>query len=225
MTKYFSFVILPIAIYQSIFSQNNLEPFNGGITCRDYYKNVTTALHPIDGEIPIKDVDRLFNCSILCLPSFSPEWLVLIEKEKSSNKYFINFEISEKSIYGMMMNNKSKKGINPKAIKVERSRKEIDKNTKEQLEKVFYEMISQSRYPNESTRGLDGTIYIFSAWGNLGGRSAEIWSPQSGNTQMLVNLTYLLSSYASCPSEETNKYLDLITQTLNTLQKQLNLGM
>jgi len=167
VSKFLFLVNLLVSTFNTVIAQSDhLEPTLGIFNIYDYqfeyYSNVRKIL--FDGLTDTPEI------RFLKMPSFTPENVLDIEYDRTSNNYYLIFHICEKMIWD---NDKWKK---TKVIKV---RKIITKKSVDLIKELFEKAIMQVQYPKEVTRGLDGENYYFSIYKN-GIKSGKIWSPDQG---------------------------------------------
>lgn len=121
------------------------------------------------------------------MPSFTPENVLDIEFDRDTEKYFIVYHICETMIW---YNEKWEK------VKVEKYRTEIDKESVETIKVLFDIVISQTKFPEEETIGLDGADYYFSI-NKFGLKSGTVWSPSEGTKmRRLIQIGFSLIELA-----------------------------
>ena len=145
---------------------DHLEPVDGIFNCYDfqfeYYSKVRKILFEKLTDSP--------ELRFLVMPSFSPENVLDIEYDRKNDKYYLVYHICEKMIW---YNNKWDK------TNVFEYRKSINKESVDILKALFKKAISQTRYSESETMGLDGETYYFSYF-EMGLRSGSVWSPPDG---------------------------------------------
>ena len=162
---------------------DHLEPVGGIYAIYDfqfeYYSKVRKVL--FDGLTDSPEI------RFQVMPSFTPENVLDIEFDRENEKYFIVYHICEKMIW---YNEKWEK------VKVKKYRTEIDKESVETIKTLFDIAISQTKFPEEETMGLDGANYYFSI-NKFGLKSGTVWSPSEGTKmRRLVKIGFSLVELA-----------------------------
>ena len=162
---------------------NHLEPVGGIYDIYDfqfeYYSKVRKVL--FDGLTDSPEI------RFQVMPSFTPENVLDIEFDRDNEKYFIVYNICEKMIWY---------NENWEKVKVKKYRTEIDKKPVETIKSLFDIVISQTKFPEEETMGLDGANYYFSI-NKFGLKSGTIWSPSEGTKmRRLVKIGFSLVEIA-----------------------------
>ena len=145
------------------YSSDHLVPLDGLLTVYgphySYLETVRTVL--------VGDVCEHSSAAMVTLPSFSGESIVYLQ-EKNDGVFVVSARVS-KQIWSASKDDK---------ITVIRSEKPIDAKLAKQLGSVFALAVSQTRYPEHETLGLDGVDYQFSAFARFyGTRAGKTWSP------------------------------------------------
>jgi hypothetical protein len=136
-----------------------------------------------------------YYARMICTPTFGkPQWAIAVFKDEMSKFFVEYFEAKER--------------IGPEKesrdIKVERIKVEIDKESADAVEAVWYRMLRGVRYPDEKRFGDDGHSYDFSRNmpgspfdGPGGPQEGWIWSPDDESpTGRLVAIGEKLREYA-----------------------------
>jgi hypothetical protein len=179
------------------------------------------------------DADVVFR--MVCLPSFSPEWLVGVKKVDKKSVVFLLMgkeKIKSHWINGHYVMLDTPKG---KIRQWEEGRSEIlgtpvieysaeiDPDTKKLLNDLWETMLLGTRYPKKYMVGFDGTNYHFSMfiWGR-GDLSGKTWSPDKDtNPGRLAEIGELLADYAKAETEKRKDILKTIRTKAEELQKRL----
>jgi hypothetical protein len=110
-------------------------------------------------------------------------WMVPDEEKK----YFIVARQAKQSLYYSMAQNNDEK--TDKTVEITESRREISLEFAAAIHRAWTRMLMQTRYPQGSVLGLDGTTLQFSVWAQgLGTLHGETWSPETGPTAELASL-------------------------------------
>ena len=122
-------------------------------------------------------------------------WMVPDEEKK----YFIVARRAKQSLYySMAQNNDEKKD---KTVEIAESRREISLEFAAAIHRAWTRILMQTRYPQGSVLGLDGTTLQFSVWAKgLGTLHGETWSPEAGLTAELAALGQALVDFTEHPS-------------------------
>lgn len=116
-------------------------------------------------------------------------------------KYFIVARQAKQSLYYSMAQNNDEK--TDKTVEIAGSRREITLEFAAAIHRAWTRMLLQTRYPQGSVLGLDGTTLQFSVWAQgLGTLHGETWSPEAGLTAELAALGQALVDFAEHPSVE-----------------------
>ena len=151
------------------------------------------------------------------MPSFTPENILVIEFNRTNNKYYIIYHICEQKIWY----NKDWENI-----KVKKFKSEIDKESVDLIKSLFGTTIAQIRFPTEKDNmivGCDGTNYYFSIGEDGLLKSGTVWSPNKG-TKMdkLVAIGYKLIELAKSNKKKVKidaKLKKEIEDLINELKK------
>lgn len=126
----------------------------------EYYSKIRTILFDGLSESP--------TARLLVMPSFTPESVLSIEREETSEKYFLIYHTCEGMIW------LSEK---PETVKVKKYKKEITEESVALIKSLFLNFIIQTRYPDFDLGGNDGITYTFAVQ-EFGMKSGTTWSPQ-----------------------------------------------
>jgi hypothetical protein len=219
MKKYILFLAILLAIKAKC--QDYLEPENGILSTN----KSSDGHYLVIKKYLTHDLSNRSTARVIVMPAFSPEYIVSVEQD--SIGYFIFFRTYSKSISNEYNNTKSMDN----ALEVEYKNR-IDSTLADQLHELFYQTISQSRYPKTEyftipfgpkagkkmrnhISHFDGDIYYFSAFEN-GIRSGTTWSPREGTKMAkLVHVARLMNAY----SYNLNYKNELEISTINLLNE------
>ena len=163
---------------------DHLEPVGGIYDIHDfqfeYYSKVRKVLFEgLTGRPEIR---------FQVMTSFGTDYVLDIEFDIYTRKYFIVYHICEKRIWD---------NEDWEKVKVKKYRTEIDKESVETIKILFDIAISQTKFPAEERVGKGGGDYYFSINKFFGLKSGKVWSP-SDETQMrrLVDIGFSLVELA-----------------------------
>jgi hypothetical protein len=169
----------------------------------EYYSHVRNIL--FDGMTDMPEI------RFLVLPSFSPEYVVSVEKDEDDNHYLV-YHIGKESIWYSEKKDK---------IKVEKLKREIGSESAELIKELFIEALKDTRQVEGMSQGLDGVNYYFSV-NDWGPKTGTIWSPDDGtNMRELVNIgNELISIIKKSPKgEQINFQPAYKTRIKNLIEK------
>jgi hypothetical protein len=191
----------------AMIAQDHLEPEAGVLSPGsdlDYAKRLRDVL--------MEDAAKSHLARMVCLPSFDPEWMVTVVREKGErfnapHTYFVEYVVAETKLY---------RAENAQDLKVKRVRAPLDLDTAEFLNKTWRRMLRRTRYPKEKRLGADGVSYHFSRSVPMidGGREdrlagwehGTIWTPDEGSLcGELVAIGEKLKDYALAQPEDRQK--------------------
>jgi hypothetical protein len=199
--------------------QQNLEPEAGKLAgVDDRYDRQVLSLF-------IKGYEQDVIFRMICIPSFTPEWLVGIRK--TEGKYTAFILRPEKHIWREFISRESSNdaeiGKHLSQIPVNEKSEAIDAETAELLSDVWSAMLLSVRHPRERNCGHDGTIYHFSMEipkrGTAGG---TIWEPSPDTrTGLLSSLGELIAVYIDASPRKKQEILKEINHKAKALRKRL----
>lgn len=161
----------------------------------DYYPHIRNYL--------LKNLSQNPVARLLVLPTFSPEYVISIEKDPRRENYFLVYAEAQENIY----QKPAKEGI-----LVTMHRIPIGKDLALQMNRLYMTAIAQVSYRRNQAWGVDGTTFHFTAYSvGAGVRSGYTWSPQRGSRMHdLIEITQLLKKIT------TTKDTSAVTQELAT---------
>ncbi|GAA4455538.1 hypothetical protein GCM10023189_23430 [Nibrella saemangeumensis] len=182
--------LAPAAFAQQVIinapADDHLEPEAGYFADfnfkHDYYPHIRNYL--------LKNLSQNPVARVLVLPTFAPEYVISVEKDKRWDNYFLVCAEAQENIY-------QKPG--KEGIQVTVRRIQIAKDLALQLNKLFMTAIGQVSYRRNQAWGVDGTTFHFTAYAvGEGVRSGYTWSPQRGSRMHdLVQVVQLLQKMTS----------------------------
>ena len=185
----FIWILTFLPLKECIAQSDHLESSNSIFDIYDfqfeYYSYVRNIL--FDGMTDMPEI------RFLALPSFSPEYVVSIEKDEDENHYLV-YHIGKESIWYSEKKDK---------IKVEKVKREIGSESAALIKELFIEALKDTRQVEGMNQGLDGVNYFFSV-SDWGPKTGTIWSPDDGtNMRELVNIgNELISIIKKSPKGE-----------------------
>jgi hypothetical protein len=205
--------------YPAVQAQDHLEPEEGILEMDedswDYSKRLRTIL--------LKDAATYHLARMVWLPSFAPESVVTVVRHDEGFltpddqlTYFVEYAVVEKPLWG---------AENVRAVKVKKSRANLDRKTAEAVQEVWRLMLRTVRYPDKHRDGLDGETYRFSRGVPLldrgrpslvgGFEHGQIWTPDAGSmTRELVAIGESLKNYALArPEEKDNLRAEILAKS------------
>jgi hypothetical protein len=193
-----------------LFGQNDhLEPkrdfssYEGVL--KEYYENVFPKLLAGMSERPL--------ARYMVLPSFSPEYVLSLEKEDKSGYFFLKLKYLNRNYWYA----KSRKLVGSNSNK-----KRISDSLAFEIENLFKVATEGIKNPKGETKGLDGATYYFSTYReNKGLITGEKWSPKEG-TKMdsLVNLCEQYSALVKGKGISEQELINRTQQLTNQLKEQ-----
>ncbi len=185
----FIFLFVASSLMQA---QEFLEPEDGAVTDSyrmDYQLNVRKIL--LTG-LSTQPVFRM-----VCLPSFSSEWVVDIEPDESRGLSVITVTSEQQIWYSVHMRGDNRP-LKAEDVRTDMKKATIDSQTAHRVHDIIQMILAEVQYPKTATLGLDGSTYHFSSWRELlGCRYGKTWSPEKGSrAYKLVALGEQLRKYA-----------------------------
>lgn len=225
-------------------AQQDLEPEPGILAEADSYETKVRTLFS-------KGYERDVVFRMVCIPSFTPEWLAGIRRTHETYLAFVlrpekhiwktelipmyeSGQITEivqeesgKAVSRIATNQiaELKKEVPQdfRKIGVIEKSEPINAETAQLLTDVWSRMLLSARHPKQANLGCDGVTYHFSMWvPEHGVASGKIWTPEATTrTGMLSSLGELIAAYVDAPSEKKKEILKEINRTAQTLRKKL----
>jgi hypothetical protein len=157
--------------------------------------------------------------SLVCLPSFEPEWALCVAGERMSGFSVLLTEAKKNIWYSSR---------NPEVgfpIAVSKSEGQLAADLGGAICDVWRKVLSQTRYPKElQTSGrCDGVTYHFAYWGVRGGSllAGKAWSPAEESVAgKLVAVSHALRDYLGEAGPSRQQIVQTIEEHLAWLQKQ-----
>jgi hypothetical protein len=134
-----------------------------------YELNVArTLLEPIEREARGEKYKEI--ASLVCLPSFKPEWAVWVAGERKTGFSTLLTEAEKNSWYS---------ALKAEAAPVRMCQRQLPTDHAGAICDIWKGILAQTRYPQESAFGLDGVYYHFAYWAKGSSLLAgKIWSPE-----------------------------------------------
>lgn len=199
---YLFLIIYPVLVL----AQDHLEPgADFSSWARDYHKNVQSVLASAFAEG--------VELRIQVYPSFEPEWIVGLRREKDTFELF--YTVPKQQVWGTEILkmyesgeitgdgsvdediNKLKKEY-PKGyrgIKVENQVYRLENEVAERIIAIFKSVIGDARVPDYPSAMMDGVIYVFEIKSDKGWVVAKTRSPHDGTfAAQCVDLAYSINS-------------------------------
>jgi hypothetical protein len=184
------------------FLRPEASPFDAIAKSDHYYRHVAAALlEPGDDEHPVL-------LSVVCLPSFDPEWaLRLLDKESG---YSLILNRAETQIYGSLWDPQ------PAAVAIRREQAILSQALAAELRVAWRKMLRRVRHAERAVFGADGETYHFTCWERgMGCMAGRTWSPEPETAPgRLVALSHLLSRYVVADDEQRTGLSDEIRQSV-----------
>jgi hypothetical protein len=215
----------PFLLGLSARAQDHLEPEQGTLNQREFLRNYDQRLR----EVLLKDPGDWHVARMVCLPSFQPEWVVTVVREKTPDDdaprtYHVEYVVADRKLFPP----KDSEGVGAKT-----SRAPIDRETAEAVNRIWRRMLRMTRYPDEPGLGADGTDYHFSRFLPLvndgrpdppgGWEQGTIWSPDEDSPcGRLVAIGERLRDYATAKPEDRAKLGREIREMAASLQAMLD---
>lgn len=162
------------------------SPFFAAPAIAQYYTSISTTL--------LGSENRPGVASVVCLPSFQPEWaLRLVNFGKSGFRLLLNEAAS--SIWYCP---------DRASVAVEVREASVDSELSDAIRAVWNKMLSLTRHRKHGGVGLDGINYHFTFMSEARGWLAgKIWSPEEGTSPgKLVSLSHALRSFVRASASE-----------------------
>lgn len=201
------FIILNLFSFINLNAQN-FEPNNSIFEIYDYqfeyYSKIRNKL--------FKNLSDSPELRLLVKPSFSPEYIFQIEKDKTNEIYIAKLNIVNESIWYSK---------NYNSIIVNEYTAHIENKDADLLSKIYLKSIEKSHFPIKDFFGLDGVTYNFSVW-DKGIKSGTIWSPDDFQNKMIIEITEKLISQIKAKKQNislTKEDRDMLEEVLKKLNK------
>ena len=165
------FILCNIGIAKAQNRIDNLEPVSGIFYMHDYRFEYYTKVR----KVLLNGLSEKPEIRFQGMPSFSPEYVLDIEFDKTNDQYFIIFHISKPKI-----SNNDKKWDEFQVLKF---KTKIDKASVILIKSLFSAALAQVKYPPPVKEGemiflgLDGETFYFFA----DDKSGTVWSPPKGS--------------------------------------------
>ena len=146
--------------------------------------------------------------SVIINPTFSPD--AIIDLHIDDNGRYIILLIEAKENLRNIYKQRNGKEIKPSRfdVQIERFEREIPKEVAVLVRRVWLNMLFECRYSKNSYKGLDGCTFVFSAHKRMKGMLyGEIWSPNGGKPQALVEIVDSLVNFAKEKTENSSDVL------------------
>lgn len=181
-------------------SNDHLQPLEGIYDMPDFLFDYYTKVR----KVLFYELSANPEIRFQVMPSFTPEEILQIEYDKSTDKHKLVYRICEDMIWS---------NENWEKVKIKEFISEINKESVDLLKELFVLAISKTRFPENEHFGLDGDYYFFSI-NNLSLKSGTVWSPQDG-TKMKKLVDIGLELIDMIKSEKKLQKMD------NVLQKRI----
>ena len=163
------------------------------------------------------------KASLVCVPTFEPEWALLVVGERKA-AFWVLFVEAQKSLWYSTNNWYSAKGDPeiPSPPPVEIHRNELNPSLAGAVCDIWSRVLLQTRYPQEPLDGCDGVTYHFaySGKGKLA-MAGKTWSPEEETVPgKLVGLSHALRDYAKDAANQ-DVFLTVIEDHLEWFQTHL----
>ena len=160
-------ILLFSIIYLNGFSQkDHLEPVGGYFDLyeyeHEYFSNIRSIL--------FKDLSDSPEIRYFVRPSFDTEYVLQIEHDRDSDKYFIVFHRAKQSIWSTE---------DKQSIAVVKRQNRISKSDVDLIKDLYINAIKKTKYIESDLIGLDGTTYLFTVF-DFGLKTGQTWSPREG---------------------------------------------
>jgi hypothetical protein len=205
-------------------AQDHLVPETGILNFPDWHWQYTQKIR----DVLLKDAGTYYLARMVCLPSFDPEWTVTVIREDKDDdcerRYFVEFVGAKKNLFAQK---------NPGGIEVKKSRVPLDRDTAEDLNKIWRHMLHATRYPKEPRIGADGATYHFSRFVALydqgqadplaGFENGMVWTPEPRSmTGRLVRIGEELKKYALANADDRDVIRTVLRRRISRLQADLD---
>lgn len=175
-----------------------LEPLSAFTRGEEYFRATRDAL-----------VGPSEYCWMIVLPSFSPEYAVLLKSrpaESASKRFQLFFEVvrAQKPIFGWEdLGGGRSRACYDRMAGVTRVAKDIGQQDADLLAEVSFAAFQRMRVPKAPRIGLDGTTYLFC----FDRYSGKAWSPDAGDAAALVDAWTAAREYVEKSGEAAKKAL------------------
>ena len=154
-----------------------------------------------------------YDATMVCLPSFEPEWAIGVGEAKGSERAVVTFREMDRQIWG------AKKGSKPT---FKQKVAPIDDRTAAMIHRCWERMLLETRYrlPSDDISGLDGETYHFASGSGMNG---YVWSPDADTLPgRLVALAAALREFASAPEANRPKLIERLRLEADDLYHAVN---
>lgn len=158
-------IVFLILLSRNLLGQSDhLRPVQSFANLKDYYDGLFSVLNKGLQEKPI--------ARFTVLPSFTPEYVLSVEKDSFGQCKLRLHVLSDNYWYAPQKT----------ALKVVERELLIPVNLANQIKTLFESVTNQIKEPTVDGRGFDGTTFYFSTPTNRDGTmiTGEIWSPSEG---------------------------------------------
>lgn len=218
MRTFWLLLLLLLTVSSTLRAQDHLLP------ARDYF-SMPAYLHTYYNLIQnrlLSDLSDRPLARVVVTPSFEEEYVVTVDKIGES--YYVVFRIMDISLWSIK--NDSARAQAETFIE---KRRRIGSDLANELNNLFFEAVSQTRYPSvkydtlpdgrqitSRTVVFDGARYRFTAAGDgFEIRAGETHSPEAGTLMgQLVTLTNRMVAFAKGSNKETEQTLKQAAQLL-----------
>jgi hypothetical protein len=192
-------------------AQDHLEPEEGSLAEYDFefefYLNIKKYL--------VRDTDSKYAARMICLPSFSPEWVITLREAPDRGEWSLELNVAEEQFWTAKHHDR---------IRITKKTLPIDKTIAEKISRVWLAMLRSVRYPSASgDDAVDGVEYHFSrSMPPTGVLAGQIWSasedpPQSSLTERLIHIGNNMRQYVECSQERRQSTASLLAKQLDEL--------
>jgi hypothetical protein len=186
-------------------------PGRRGISC--YELNVArTLLEPIELEARGEGYKEI--ASLVCLPSFEPEWAVWVAGGRQTG-FSVLLTEAEKNIWYSTLTEEMQFSVAP--VRMHQCHLPTDRAAA--ICDIWRRILSQTRYHKKSELGCDGVFYHFAYWG-IGSAplAGKTWSPEETTVPgKLAVLGHTLRDYAK-DTENQDVFLKAMEDQLEWFQ-------
>ena len=171
----------------------------------DYYSRIRHIMYDSVSNQPA--------VRVVVVPSFVPEYMITIDREKTGTEFVLTYRTVSRSIWSEQY-----KAKNYATIKVKERKQNLPQPLASLLISLAETAVNQTRYPEKRSLGSDGVNYHIST-NNAGLRGGYTWSPrQSSLMSELVVIIDQLPKVALSPQSATSLE-KLSTDAQRLLQK------
>lgn len=164
-----------------------------------------TLLEP--AELQCKEYKEI--ATLVCLPSFEPEWALLIAGERKTAFSVLLTEVGENTWYRAL-----KKEVPNSSAVPQMHQSRLPMERAEAICDIWRKILSRTRYPKESQMGCDGVSYHFAYCGLGNLLAGKTWSPEETSVPgKLVALGGALRDFVRDPANQ-DVFLNVIDDHL-----------